>query len=390
MKRRAVLLSKVVPTAGLLTFSLMLIAATAFPPFRLKSELQLRPVSLLTFIFHHEENIPVTIVAGDFNGDGRPDLVVGSLWDNEYSNEISFFAGEGDGSFAAPSVIRLNARPQQIQTADFNGDGVSDVALITKSQGPDEGNRLWVFPGSKSGLLKPSYVFPLRDEPSAVFIADFDNDGKLDLAVSSYRSAFLVFPGRGDGTFEEPVLACRCDVSLVADFNRDHRPDLVARDGAYATVRMNRGNGTFARPSTFKGQEFREPVSAGDLNGDGIADLVFSNRLAQGISIYLGNGDGTFRASGSLAARDAVSAVRIADLDGDGFPDILATVWRRTSGELWIFPGSGNGAFRSPVPIRTGYTPSDMCVADFNLDRKPDVAVSSEGALSVSIFLQTR
>ncbi len=390
MKRLAVMSSNVVLTAGLLTFSLVVGAAAAFPHFRLKSELQLRPVSLLTFIFHHEENIPVTIAAGDFNGDGRPDLVVGTLWDNEYSNEISFFAGKGDGSFAARSVIRLNARPQQIQTADFNGDGVSDVALITTSQSPGEGNRLWVFPGSKSGLLKPSYVSPLKEGPSALFIADFDNDGRLDLAVSSYGSAFLVFRGRGDGTFEEPVLACRCDVSLVADFNGDHRPDLVARAGTNAAVRLNRGDGTFARPSAFNGQEFRKPVSAGDLNGDGIADLVFSDRPAHRISIYLGNGDGTFRASGSLAARDAVSAIRIADLDGDGFPDILATVWRRTSGELWIFPGLGNGAFRSPVAIRTGYTPSDIGIADFNLDRKPDVAVSSEGALSVSVFLQAR
>jgi len=177
---------------------------------------------------------------------------------------------------------------------------------------------------------------------------------------------------------------------LVADFNGDHRPDLVARDGASAAVRINRGDGTFARPAAFNGQEFGEPASAGDLNGDGIADLVFSNRQAQRISIYLGNGDGTFRAPVSLAVRDRVSAIRIADLDGDGFPDILATVWRRTRDELLIFPGSGNGAFRSPVPIRTGYAPSDIGIADFNLDRKPDLAVSSEGALSVSVYLQSR
>jgi len=143
-------MKRAVLAAGLPALSLVLVAATAFPTFHRKSELKLSPVSPLTFIFHYEENIPITIAAGDFNGDGRPDIVVGSLWDNEYS----------------------------------------------KSQYPVEGNRLWVFPGSKSGMLKPSWVAPLSEEPSAVFVADFDNDGKPDLAVSSTQSNFFSGPGR--------------------------------------------------------------------------------------------------------------------------------------------------------------------------------------------------
>ena len=227
-------------------------------------------------------------------------------------------------------------------------------------------------------------------EAGALFIADFDGDGIPDLAVSAYSSDFLVARGKGDGTFAQPVRFCRCRVALVADLNGDHLPDLVVRDQTYAAVRMNTGNGVFGPPRRIEGQTFGEEVRAADLNGDGIPDLVFASLQAGGIAIYSGNGDGTFHTSGSLAPLEKVSAVRIADLNGDGFPDILATVWRRNTGDLMVFPGRGNGTFRTSVTIRTGYSPSDIAIADFNLDRQPDVAVSSEGALSVSVFLQTR
>ena len=383
MKHRKVALGGFALSAGLVTVSLASMAAPVWPVFRLKTELRLRPAAPRT-PFHHEENIPVTIAAGDFNGDGKPDLAVGSVWNNQSSNELSFFAGKGDGTFAEPaSVIRLNARPQQIQAGDFDGDGIADIALITRAQSHGEGNRLWIFPGSRSGLGKVSFVPDLAQEPGAVFIADFDHDGKPDVAVRSSRPVFLVFRGRGDATFEDPVPACRCDVALVADFNGDHRPDLLVREGASAAVRMQRGDGTFAPPSTIQGQAFQGPVSAGDLNGDGVTDLAFFDRQTHRITPWAGNGDGSFRKLASLTAPGAVSALRIADLDGDGNSEILATVWRRTRGELWIFlPG------RAPVAIRTGYTPSDLAVADFNLDRRPDVGVSSEGAGSVSVFLQ--
>ncbi len=376
---------------ALLTVSLVSIAAPSQPVFRLKAELRLRPAGPRNRLLH-EENIPVTIAAGDFNGDGKPDLVAGSVGNNQSSNELSFFAGRGDGTFAAAaSVIRLNARPQQIQAGDFDGNGIADIALVTRAQSHGEGNRLWIFPGSRSGAGQTSYVSDLAEEPRAVFIADFDHDGKPDVAVSSYRSVFLVFRGRGDATFDEPVLACRCDVALVADFNGDHRPDLLTREGNSAAVRMQRGDGTFAPPSAVAGQAFSGLVSAGDLNGDGNTDLAFFDRLAHRIRTWAGNGDGGFRALASLTVPGAVSALRIADLDGDGNSGIFATVWRRTGGELWIFPSrgpSGGPSGRPPVAIPTGYTPSDLCVADFNLDRKPDVGVSSEGAGSVAVFLQ--
>jgi hypothetical protein len=375
--------------AGILALSLLSIAGSRFPSFRLTSKLKLPSIPMPLFLFHHEENQPVTIATGDFNGDGMPDLVVGSLWDNEYSNEITLFPGRGDGTFGAPTVTKLNARPQELQVADLNGDGISDVALVTNPQIPGTEDGLWVFLGTKDGPLKSAFSVALHEESSGIFLADFDGDGQLDLAVSTYSSIFRVFRGRGDGTFEEPRVVCRCDVSLVADFNGDHLPDLVVRDGMNAAVRMNRGDGRFGPPVTFSGQAYREVTSTADLNGDGIPDLIFANRREHGISIYPGNGDGTFRPPGSLETGE-IHAIRIADMDGDGLPDLLAAVWRRGRDELLIFPGLGNGSFRAPIVMRTDSSPSDIAIADFNRDRKPDLAISSMGAQSISVFLQAR
>jgi len=386
---------KLVLLAGIVTFSLVVLGSPKFPSFRVSAKLALRAVPGLVILFHHEENQPVIVTPGDFNGDGKADLVIGSLWDNEYSNELTLFPGRGDGTFGAPVVTKLHARPQAAQTADFNGDGISDLAVVTNSQAVGGEGRLWMFLGAKSGPLRKSYSVPLPETPSAVFVADFDRDGTPDVAVSSWAYGFWVLRGRGDGTFEDARLACRCPVYLVADFNGDGLPDLVSRDGDYESVRMNRGDGTFSPSIAFSGQgltpgvEFREPVAAADLNGDRIPDLVFANRRVPGLSVYLGNGDGTFHAAGSLAAAE-VHAIRIADVNGDGFPDILAAVWRRSRGELLIFPGLGNGTFGRAIPVRTGYTPSDIGIADFNLDRKLDFAVSSLGGQSVSVFLQDR
>jgi hypothetical protein len=380
---------------AVLAFSIAVIASPKFPSFRLSSRLALRAVAPLVILFHHEENQPVTVTPGDFNGDGKVDLLVGTLWNNEYSNELTLFPGRGDGTFGTATVTKLNARPQAAQSADFNGDGISDIALVTSPQSPGEEGRVWIFLGTKNGPLKSSYSSVLPETPHAVFVADFDNDGKLDVAVSAWSSRFWIFHGRGDGTLEAPVLACRCDVSLVADFNGDGKPDLVSRDGVYAVVRMNRGDGTFTQTMTFDGRglgapvEFRESVSTADLNGDGIPDLVFANRRAHGLSVYLGNGDGTFRAADSLAAPE-VHAIQIADLNADGFPDILAAVWQRNRGELLIFPGHGKGVFGNPIPMRVGYSPSAIGIADFNLDHKLDFAVGSLGDQSVSVFLQSR
>jgi FG-GAP-like repeat len=378
---------------GFLAVALVLIASTGFPSFELKSKLEndhSSTSSMTDFSHPHYENQPVTIAAADFNGDGWPDVVAGNVWDNEHSNEIALFPGNGDGTFGTPLITKLNARPQQVTVADFNADGTPDVALITHPQSPGGESRLWVFLGAKGGPLKPSYVASLEKEPSGVFLADFDGDGKVDLAVSTYRPLFYVFYAKGDGTFAEPVLACRCYVSLVADFNADHKPDLVVAHGtqAQAAVRINRGNGVFAPPIALPAQDFGARVRTGDLNRDGIPDLLFTNPQLSGLSIYLGNGDGTFRLSGSLPTPEEIHAIAISDLNGDGFLDILATVWGKERGELLIFPGLGNGKFGAPIAIVTGYTPSDIAISDFNLDHKPDLAVSSLGAQSVFVFLQ--
>jgi hypothetical protein len=132
----------------------------------------------------------------NFNGDRRPDIVVGSLFNNEDSNELDLFPGNGDGTFGPVIITKLNARPQDLSVADVNGDGIPDVALITHPQAPNEGpSLLWLFLGTKAGPLRLIRNWPLPGEPKRVFLADFDGNGKLDMGVSdSSPLSFRSFP----------------------------------------------------------------------------------------------------------------------------------------------------------------------------------------------------
>jgi hypothetical protein len=128
-------------------------------------------------------------------------------------------------------------------------------------------------------------------------------------------------------------------------------------------------------------------VATADFNGDQIPDLVIAGQ--HGLSIYLGNGDGTFRSTGKLAAEGDVHALQVHDLNGDGVPDIVIALWlSKGEGELVIFPGKGDGSFGSQMSLQVGYTPSAIGIADFNLDGKLDLAVSSMGHLSVDVYLR--
>ncbi len=240
--------------------------------------------------------------------------------------------------------------------------------------------------------------FTTGNQPTAGASADFNGDGIPDLAImNSEENAIAVFLGKGDGTFTPgnkifqvgttpcvlPDQPSNCALT-AGDFNHDGNADLVATSGVDNTiiVELGHGDGTFspANGSPITVGNFPQAVKIGDFNGDGLQDLAVANAKDNTISILLGNGDGTFTAaSGSpITVGSFPFFVAIADFDGNGTADIAAS--NQNDNTVSILLGNGDGTFTqasgSPIP-NFKYNPGPVITADFNGDGKVDLAVSN-------------
>jgi hypothetical protein len=246
----------------------------------------------------------------------------------------------------------------------------------------------------------PATDFPIAtgNQPTAGGAADFNGDGIPDLAVfNSAPNSISIFLGKGDGTFTagdtiyqvgtmpciSQVEASNCALT-VGDFNHDGNADLVATSGYDNTliVLLGHGDGTFspANGSPIAVGNFPEAVKVGDFNSDGLQDLVVANAKDNTISILLGNGDGTFTAAGDSPISVGLFPffVAVADFDGNGTADIAVT--NENDDTVSILLGKGDGTFTeaagSPIP-NFNYNPGPIISADFNGDGKVDLAVSN-------------
>jgi hypothetical protein len=313
---------------------------------------------------------PQAVVTADFNGDGNLDLVTANGFTQAGGSGVSLLLGNGDGTFQPP-VSLAGGRHGALVTADFNGDGLPDLAFTTVTP---YGALVSVLLNNGNGTFSSAGDFP--GDLNSLAAADLNGDGVTDL-VNGTR----VFLGNGDGTFR---LASRIDGTglhvAVADVNGDGKPDLVTplSDAGVGLVYLGNGDGTFARPLSFGiPLNGRDAVAVGDFNGDGKLDVAVTgiNR----VSVLLGNGDGTFGPRRDFVANFGTTSLAAADFNGDGVLDLVA------GGNVLL--GRGDGTFGAAQDYYVGSQTSDAAVGDFNGDGALDFVTANAGGATVNVRL---
>jgi hypothetical protein len=283
----------------------------------------------------------------------------------------------------------LTAGTTMIQATSGNTSGLTTLTVTAASQ-------------ALSYIAGPTLTSGIG-HPRGVVVADFNGDGKPDIAVSNFdTNTIAVFLNDGLGNFAAPVvttvqltnsLGLNVGSLAVGDFNEDGKADLVVATIAgsqVSIVLLGNGDGTFRQQPPIPNSFGFLRAKVVDLNGDGHQDLVFAMNGSLGVS--LGNGDGTFGAMTNLPSGSFPGlylGLTVADFNGDGKLDIAASDFGSASGgfgTLVFYAGNGDGTFADATTVSLSISsfPGSLASGDFNSDGKQDLLIGFPDAALIS------
>jgi uncharacterized repeat protein (TIGR01451 family) len=321
------------------------------------------------------------ITAGDFNGDGIPDLAVAN--DNGASNgTLSVLLGLGNGNFAPAVLYQAGLNPRSVATGDFNRDGKPDLVVANSGSA-----NISIFLGNGGGTFQPAVNIAAGTTPQSVAVADFNADGKADFVVADNAAGIMLLTGDGLGgvantaTFSAgtaPVYAA------VGDFNGDGRPDVAVAGSGGVTILLRTASNSFTSGGLFAAGTGADAIAVGEFSGDGAPDLAVANRNSANVSVLINNGAGAFASAVNYATGSSPYSVVTGDFNGDGVADLA--VVNAGSNNVSILNGNGNGTFRAAVSTSVGNFPYAAVTGEFNGDARSDLAVASFNDQSVIIL----
>jgi hypothetical protein len=306
------------------------------------------------------DNYPDRMVVADFNNDGAPDIAFFQRTAADYSASISFLWNNGDGTFRPYSVssdLTLFMGGHMLVGGDFNSDDLTDLAALDCPKS-GEGCQVDIYLSNGDG------TFRLSDTPkwplmTGLVAIDLNKDGKLDLATTSSNPARgVIFSGNGDGTFAAPTTL---DISHTVPAN------------AIESV---------------------GELAAGDVNDDAAIDIVFVVGYNCGSAcgqmdahVFINDGSGGFtepKPAFPVFTSGAGGTLLLSDLDGDLKQDLIYWQGSRSGGTPQFFHGAGDGTFTQMSSNLADTDLTDLIVRDLNLDSRHDlVRTSWLGTLAV-------
>jgi hypothetical protein len=293
--------------------------------------------------------VPSPLEGGDFNGDGRMDVAVANLG----NDRVSVLLGDGAGAFPARTSYRSGQSVRALVAVDLDGDGVDDLVTANRMAGT-----VTVLRGAPDGSFGPPALVPVTDlEPHALALADFDEDGRLDVVVGDFEGQGLVVlrnDGAG-GLAEASRVAFVGSPWMIAsgDLDNDGHAD-VAVAGSYAgvvNVAFGDGDGGFSDVVTLPSGQFLIAIDVGDLDGDGDLEVVSSTYSTKDYRLFENLGGRQFGPPRLFPVAGAASCVTLHDRDDDG--DLDMTGIDEVVDRVYLYENTGASA-APPAPAEAG------------------------------------